>query len=838
MGLCPPTGRGIVQAMADRVRHPFERPRAAALACAAGLALAAGPLHAQNADPSPPTQPPVQPIALPELGPEEYEGRTIAQLLLVAPDGSDPLRDATHQTARNNIRSYAGGPYDADSIASDIRRLNRVGLFSKVECNAQLLEKGQVRVVFELTEQPVVTDVQVTGNTKVTDRELADQVDLLVGTPVDRYQVDRVARRIENLYRDRGYYLARVTIDEDVLADTGVVLFRVREGERLRVTAIRFEGIHSVRENLVRRELETKTAGIFRKGALDDDDLDTDIANIINYYKDRGYLDVRAGREVQPAPNGREAIVTYLIEEGARYQLRDVKTQVTTDPAGTAPVFSPEQLAGLIGIKPGDAYGVQALNDAIETITNAYYKQGYADVRVERRELRDTDAPVVDLLLIISEGQQYTTGQVIIQGNEITKDSVIRREIEFYPGMPLDFTAVNQSRESLQKRRLFDGRETRITVQPANPIDPTIRDVLIEIKETNTGEISIGGAVSSDAGLIGRLAFEQRNFDVADVPDSMSDLLSGKSFRGAGQTFNIEALPGDRVQTFSIGLSDPALLDSDYSGSASVFFRNRDYSEFDERRLGTRLSLGRRFGTRWNGSVNARFESIELSDLDPSKPTDVFDVAEENLLTTIDLSLTRTSFDRFINPTQGSRTSLSVSQAGLLGGDFQYTKLAAEHTLYIALREDIYGRATTLKLNTEVAWAPQGPDEVPTYERYYRGGQSFRGLDFRAVSPKGVRNDNGLPSDDSIGGTYLFFAGAEINQPLFEEILSGVLFIDSGTVIDDPGFDAYRVTFGFGLRLTVPALSPAPLAFDFGWPLLKEDTDETRVFSFTLDVPF
>jgi outer membrane protein insertion porin family len=369
-------------------------------------------------------------------------------------------------------------------------------------------------------------------------------------------------------------------------------------------------------------------------------------------------------------------------------------------------------------------------------------------------------------------------------------------------------------------------------------MDPTIRDVLIEIKETNTGEISIGGAVSSDSGLIGRLAFEQRNFDIADTPDSLADFLSGKSFRGGGQTFTMEALPGDRIQTFTIGLSDPALLDTDYSGSGNIFLRNRDFNEFDEKRVGTRLSLGRRFGTRWNGSVNARFESIELSDLAPEKPTDVFAVAEQNLLTTIDLSLTRTSFDRFINPTQGSRTSLSVSQAGLMGGDFEYTKLAAEHTLYIALREDIYGRATTLKLNTEVAWAPQGPEEVPTYERYYRGGQSFRGLDFRAVSPRGVRNDNGLASEDSVGGTYLFFAGAEINHPLFEDIMSGVLFIDSGTVVNDPGFEDYRVTFGFGIRLTVPALSPAPLAFDFGWPLLKEDADETRVFSFTLDVPF
>lgn len=814
-----------------RACSPQSRRLIAALLACAGLAHT--PSHAL-------AQPDSTARAIPEgVPPEAYEGRTIAEVRLVQPDepGAPSLSDTARQTARNNIRSYAGGPYDRETITDDLRRLNRVGLFSRVECRARLLDNGQVRLEYELTERPIIVDVQVTGNEQVTDRMIAEQVDLLVGVPVDRFQVDRAARKIERLYRERGYFLARVSVDEQMLDETGVVLFRVREGERLRVTSIRFEGARSVRETLLRRELETATAGIFRKGALEDDQLDTDIANLINFYKDRGFLDVRAAYDIQPAPNGREAIVTYLIEEGPRYTLRSVKAVFGTED-NRPPVYTEAQLAGLIDIKPGDDYGVRALDQAVTTIEDAYGKQGYADVAVQRRDKRDPDRPLVDLVLFINEGRRFTTGEVIIQGNEITRDKVVRREVQVTPGMPLDTTALDETETLIRRRNIFDRNDIRLTIQPPDPSEPNVRDVLIEIKETNTGELNIGGAISSDSGVVGRLGFVQRNFDITDTPDSMGDFFSGKSFRGGGQTFRIEALPGDRVQTFNISLTDPALDDTDYSGSANIFYRNRDFDEFDERRWGTRLSLGRRFGTRWNGAANIRIETINLGDLEPDRPVDIFAVADENLLTSLDLTLTRTTLDRFVFPTEGSRTQFSVSQVGVLGGDFEYTKLAVEGTTYLALREDIYGRATTLKLEGKVGWSPQGQDEVPTYERFYLGGQSFRGLDFRTVSPKGIRNDNGLPGEDPVGGSWLFFAGAEITQPLFEEILSAAVFVDSGTVTEDPGFDDYRVTAGFGLRIVVPALSPAPLAFDFGWPLLKEESDETRVFSFTLDVPF
>lgn len=817
-----------------------------------------------------------------EIAPDDlglYENRIIAEVYIrpAQEDGVDtPLSDSARQQAINNTRSQPGIVFDADLIRDDIRRLNRLGAFSRVEVYAGVNEDGSVTLVFEVLERRVVADVQVAGNERINDAQIAGVVDVVTGTPIDRFQIDRSARRIEELYRQKGYYYARVSVDEQELEDTGLVLFRILEGDRLKVTGIRFTGNESYTDKQLRRELETKVATFFSKGQLDDDKLDTDIANLISFYRDRGYLDIRADRLVQPAPNGRESIVTYIIEEGQLYTLRSVQIQIDSEP-GQAPVFDQKQIAGLISIKAGDVYSVRELEKSITTVRDAYGQMGYVDAadtqtnNVFRVEKRDPDQPVVDLIIAISEGPRYRVGEVIIQGNDLTKQAVIRRQIELRPTRPLDTTAMERSKVRLRRLRLFNDRTgAKITPQQpgveffsevwddeylprarrpkkSNPDqDPrtkltlsneegTYRDVLIEIEETNTGSFDIGGAVSSDSGVIGRIALTQRNFDIRDTPDSPGEFLAGRAFRGGGQTFQIELLPGNRVQTYSIGLTEPYLLESKYSGSVNLFYRNRDFDEFDEKRAGARLGLGRRFGTRWNGNLNFRAEEVELSDIEADRPVDVFNVADANLLLGTEISLNRTTLDSLTRPTKGARTNVSLEQ---VVGDFEFTKIDLSHSVFIPIREDYLGRSTVLNLRGRIGYIPQDRSDTPTYERFYLGGQTFRGFNFRTVSPKGIRNDNGLPSDDPIGGNWLFFLGAEIEQPVYEDILSVVFFLDSGTVTFDPGLDDWRVSAGFGFRFYVPQLSPAPLALDFGFPLTKEDDDESRLFTFSIDLPF
>jgi outer membrane protein insertion porin family len=817
---------------------------------------------------------------------EVYENRPIAQVLvrgsITAEGDRSALSSEAYQQAVNVLVSKSGGIFDAQTVRDDVRQLNRLGLFQRVEIYAGLTDDGEVELAFDLLERMQVIDVQVTGNTEISDAEIRSVIDVIQGTPIDRFQIDRSARRVEELYRAKGYYFVRVNIDEEELADTGLVIFRVLEGNRLKVTAIRFSGNEAFENKKLRREIKTKQANIFRRGQLDDSVLDVDLANLIVFYRDRGYLDVRADRLIQPAPNGREAIVTYLIEEGPLYTMREVQVDIVS-PDGADQVFTRSQIAGLMTIKPGDVYSVRDLDESMKTVREAYGQMGFIDAVVERLERRDEDEPLVDLVVAISEGGRSRVGEVIIQGNNLTRQEVIRRQIELKPTRPLDSNAMERSKTRLRLLRLFndrsgakvtpqesgveffaevwddefvprarreqqpsdstdgnvdsDGSEQMdpITLTLSPPDNTTYRDVLIEIEETNTGSFDLGGAVSSDSGVIGRIAITQRNFDLSDTPDSFGEFISGRAFRGGGQTFQIEALPGNEVQTFRISLSEPYLFESNYSGSASAFFRRRDFDEFDEERYGGTLGLGRRFGTRWVGNMNFRYNEIKLSDIDPSRPVDVFNAAMPTTLVGLSASLSRTTLDSRVRPTKGSRSSISVEQ---VVGDFQYTPINLKHNTFIPIREDYLGRSTILKLSTQVGYIPQGRNDTPTYERFYSGGQQFRGFEFRTISPKGIRNDNGLPSDDPVGGTYQFFLGAEVHQPIYEDLLSLVGFIDSGTVSFDPGFDDYRVAVGFGFRIFMPALSPAPLAFDFGFPIVKENGDKERLFTFSVDLPF
>ncbi len=859
--------------------------RALALLAASGLALApAPPAHARPAPPAEPTTaPPAPDEAMPGDDMGVYENRVISEVFVrpaVVGDEQSVLSQEAEQEAVNNIRSREGTVFDAGTVRGDIQRLNRLGAFSRVEVYAGVNDDGSVTLVFEVLERRLVVDVQVAGNEKINDAQIAQVVDVVSGTPVDRFQIDRSARRIEELYRQKGYYRARVEVDEDELEDTGLVLFRILEGERLKVTGIRFTGNESFTTAQLRRELETKVAGLFSKGQLDDDKLDTDLANLITFYRDRGYLDIRADRLIQPAPNGREAILTYIVDEGPLYTLRSVRVDIESED-GADPVFSQSQIAGLISIKAGDVYSVRELDRSLKIVRDAYGQMGYVDAADEQRnnifrvEKRDPDEPVVDLIVVINEGRRYKVGEVIIQGNNLTRQEVIRRQIELRPLRPLDTTAMERSKVRLRRLRLFNDRtgaritpqepgveffaevwddeylptarrgrrptpapapadrDTGLSLQPTDQSD--YRDVLVEIEETNTGSFDIGGAVSSDSGVIGRIALVQRNFDIRDTPDSPGEFFSGRAFRGGGQTFQIELLPGNRVQTYTIGLTEPYLFESNYSGSANIFYRKRDFDEFDEQRTGARLGVGRRFGTRWSGNITLRAEEVELSNIEPDRPVDIFAVEDANLLVGTEASLQRTTLDSFTHPTKGSRTRLGAEQ---VMGDFEFTRLEASHTVYIPIREDYLGRSTVLNLSGRVGYIPQGRDDTPTYERFYLGGQNFRGFNFRTVSPKGIRNDNGLPSDDPIGGTWLFFLGAEVEQPIYEDILSVVGFIDSGTVTFDPGLDDYRVSVGFGFRFYISALSPAPLALDFGFPILKQDDDEDRLFTFSIDLPF
>ncbi len=835
------------------------------------LSLAAGTTWARQDQPAAPS-----PLVAHDQ-PDPYEDRPIREVRLLKvdpakPGATSPLTGPNLQLVRNQVRALEGRPYRRDTVKQNISILGGLGRFKTISSSVQMAPDGSVIVIYTFGEQPIIQDVQVVGNRAITDQEALAIAGELAGTAVDRFEIDRHLRAIENLYREKGYYSVRIEVDEKELAASSILVYRVIEGERVRVMGVEFQGNMAFSARELRSAIRTtEYVPIFEKGPLDDEVLKDDVSALTKYYNDRGYLDTRVSVSPMPAPNGKEALVAFKIDEGPLYTLRSVQVRYETaealaeyrkkfEPATQVDSLTPEQMlalgrrcytneqiAGLMVLKAGDVFGLDKLGKSKDAIKAAYGTLGNVvnnkflgpgPVTVKETIVRDEHKPEMDLLLLIDEGKPAIVGDVIIRNNEKTKQQVILHAIQVKPDRPLDTAAIAESRKRLDDTRLFERRSVKASIQAERDDELGARDILFEVTETNTGSFNFGVAVDSDAGLVGQISVTQRNFDLFDPPQSPGELAKLNGFRGGGQTAALQLMPGTVSQTYSVSLTEPHFFDTDYAASGRVFYNARQYRVYDEQRYGGRLGIGRKFGTIWEGSVGVRQEWIDISDIETTSPVDLYDVAGLNVSTAIEFRVARDTTDDRIRPSRGSHLSAGLEQFGALGGDFSFTKLSASYQVFLKLHESFLGYKTVLKLDASTGLIPQGQDSAPLFDRFYLGGQSFRGFANRGVSPVGVRNDTGTLGDDAVGGSFVFSLGAEISQPLYQDVLSGVVFVDTGTVQESPGLDEYRMSAGIGARVYIPDISPVPLAFDFGYPFIRQDTDRRRIFTFSIDVPF
>ena len=760
---------------------------------------------------------------------EALADRPIARVKL------EGIERTAEQLVRNNLRTAPGQPFDATAITEDVRTLSRLGQFDTVQADAVLNEDGTVDVIYTVQEQPLIAAIQVVGNKAISDQALMQAVPLYPGGPRDDFLLEQAILRIKDLYRDKGFYLAEIEVDESRLKDSGILIIRVVEGPRVRIKEIAFVGNSSFPAKELSVEITTKPyIPFFRKGQLEPDKIIDDVAALDAFYKGNGYVDVRIDSRILLSPNNREAKVVFLIEEGRQYRIRNIVVSANT-PSGLTEVFSTEQIQDLITIRPGDTYNSLMVDRSIEELQQSYQLMGYVDARVASEHMRVGESPEVDLLLPINEGRQVTTGLVKIQGNFLTKDKVIRRLVRVEPGRPLDGREIELAERRLEATQLFG--DVRVTVQRPVPPDSEIRDVLVEVRERNTGSFNFGVGLSSDAGVFGEISANQRNFDIADWPLSFKELTTARAFRGAGQTMNVTLSPGDEVSTYSFSLGEPHLFDTDISANFTGFYRNRFYTNYHEERLSAAFGLGRRLGDVWNIGATGRLQKVTLSNFAPTTAIEVYDDRGPDTLLDLRMTLTRSTINNFFRPSRGSRLALSVAPYWVAetGESFVNTDLAL--TTFLTLDEDFLGRRSVLKLSSRAAYIFGG--SAPTYEKFYLGGITFRGFQFRTISPKAVGSIGAptVPINDPVGGSFMFFAGAQYEFPIVGDSFNGVVFADSGTVENSIDFEGYRASVGFGIRVYIPQLGPAPLAFDFGFPILSQVEDERQLFSFTMALP-
>jgi outer membrane protein insertion porin family len=818
-------------------------------------------------------------------------------------------RTLDSEVLRQSIRTKKGQILDESLLNEDVKTLYELVGHVDVE---RTQDGDNVKITFIVTENALATEVILHGVSELSEKDVTAVMDTTRGRPVADFRLANDARKIERLYRMKGFHFVQVTTEVSDAPGGKLVRVNVLEGPKVSVDKITFKGNdHMQRAKLTdSRVMATQETGFLGLWGADyvEETLIKDRSSLVQLYRSEGYLNVQVRiAAVDFSEDRKKADITIEINEGPAFTV-GVVSIIGADgyPGG------PEALRQLLRVTPGKRYRIEDILKSLNAIDAAYHEEGYFAVNVDFED-KPTANGTVDLDVKIDEQSKVRVRDLIIVGNEITQDKVIRRESGIYPGDVLNQNEVRKTENRLKSLGYFSGVKVDV-VKPKEGDDPTQRDVRIAVDDSaKTGQVKFAVGASSDLGLLGSFTVTKRNFDWQDWPEHFSDVFAGRAFTGAGETFQLELTPGTSYSQYRLAYTEPWLFDKPIEFGWDLFFSKFTRFDYDVDKAGLDLTLGRRFvyptkrGDDLVFSVagTTRIESVDLTGVGDSTSPTAFLAEGRNSLISERFSTRLARLDNAATPTDGWSTQL-VPEIGF-AGDIRLFKATLDGKRYFTVAKTEDERPHTLTFGSQVGYAralgssvradPSVFDSrfVPTYEGFFAGGQStIRGFSYGGAGPHGKGNpftgrQDGETQDqadirvshtvksilendgDPMGGDVLFLANVEYGFPMYEDILRGVLFMDSGMVrsatgsshgmdkgevvalqrrlraeghdaqadaikYDDGGgfFRDLRASIGFGVRIKIPGLGQTPIALDFGFPIKMRSGDDKQVLSFSI----
>lgn len=718
------------------------------------------------------------------------------------------------------IHTKPGSVYSYSLIQDDFSRLAGSRMFKNLRpVRTENTTDGRVNVIFEVQEHPnVVREVVYKHAKHVSTKDLEGITRIRRGMPLDRELNRIVCFDLQEHFKRQGYYFANVNLEEGYDESHDRVVFNITEGPKVRVREVRFTGQNELATSArLQTQIDCKAAilqtfgGTFHPMMIEED-----VLKLEAYYKNNGYQHVNVARELQFSDDFRWVDVVFHIKEGNRFRVHSHAIEGSKN-------FPKEQIESVAMLKSGEYYNAANVNKDVANMTAFIGWRGYqADVKPVITEVPGSP-DMVKVQYIVEDKPISYVGEVFIVGNTVTRDNVIRRQLGLYPGQVLRYPELRIAEANLAKLGIFEmnpEQGVRPTVQALESPGP-LKDILVKVQESRTGSLMLGAGINSNNGLVGSIVLNEKNFDLFRFPTSFADFFEGRAFRGAGQEFRIEAVPGTQIQRYTVSIREPFLFDQPYSLLTSGYYRDRIFNEYTENRWGGRMHLGHQFTKEWGAGIGIRAEDVGVYNIAAGAPSDYTSVYGQNPLYAPSLTVVWDNRDSFLRPTEGGKVEMMYEQAF---GAFTFPIVNLEATRYFTTwqRPDGSGKHV-IALRSQTSWAGS---QDPVYERFFGGGyMSIRGFQFRGVGP----SVNGF----MVGGQFQFLNSIEYQIPIrANDNLYFVGFIDSGTVESDISIHNYRVTAGVGLRITVPMMGPVPIALDFGFPICKAPTDQTQIFSF------
>ncbi len=769
---------------------------------------------------------------------EEWEGKKILEVQ------GEGFRLQRFSNFKSLLNARPGQVYTQGKRIQDNRKLNQTGLFNDVWINVTA-KKDTLLVTIRVKEYAFIDQVIFRGHSVFKTTELQAALRLTAGGYLNPWHLKLDNKTITDMYISKGYQFFRLE-EELKSTPTGVTLiWNIQEGPRVTVEKIHFSGNKSfsdstLKDKILSRENDALLFIPLGKKPFLEKNLEQDIQRLKLFYSLEGWLDIHTPgpkpriflAEVNYNQNKTAVQIRYHIDEGPRYEIQNIRIQGNT-------IYSEQEIRSWLRLRPGESYSRSIAAKDVQKIRDKYGEKAYIQAQVDAKEVLYRVGHKLDLLINIKENKKVYVGRISIQGNTKTREEVIRRELtrkEFLPGEEYNTISLSRALNHLRRTGWFgkDPRDPRqgISSQDRETDDPSVKDILLNIDEGSTGNVRFAAGYSSSYGIMGIVEFTQRNFDISDLPKSMSDLVNGTGFAGGGQFFQVRYSPAADRQSFSISFREPYFLGYEVGFGVQGYDTETRRESWDEHRTGGSFSLTKNLDPF---RLELRLTSflIKMHDLDSNAPTDVVELEGENLLVSIEPSLIFDTRNSRIFPTSGARIVLTGEYAGQeLAGDFDYNKIRFDSDFYYKLFTTESGMTHVLKTQFTFGWAVprRSKTKVPIFEKFFAGGRgSIRGFEFRGLGPQ----ENG----DPIGGNAYVFGSVEYNFPIFVSFLRGAFFYDVANLTNDlDGLTKthFRDSVGFGLRIMIPQLSNIPITLDFGFPLNYDDEDERETVTFDI----
>jgi len=727
-------------------------------------------------------------------------------------------RAISSETILSKIKIKAGDKFSQEILNEDLKRLYATQYFTDVSIDVSDYENG-VAVTFIVEEKAVIGDIAFKGNTVFTAPKLKATMKSKVNEMLNLALLAQDISEIKSLYIKKGYPAVDVKYSVDINKEMNkaAVNVTIEENTRVKVASVNITGNKVIKTNAIRKTLGTKAAWLFNPGVYRDDVLQEDIEKIKSMYDDIGYLDAKVSPKLDYSADGKTLNITINIEEGGLYLVGDVAIKGNL-------VFPEKNIRAKIKMVSGKPFSGRGLREDMVAIRQYYYQYGYMNAVVDVERNLNEATRKIDVVYNIDAKEMVYVGKIDIKGNVKTKDIVVRRELRIYPGEKYNGDKLRRSKERIYNLGFFEN--VSFETEPTEV--PNIQNLIVNVKESKTGEFSFGGGYSSVDMLLGFAEITQRNFDILNWP----------YFTGGGQNLSIKAEIGMVRTNYNVSWTDPWIFGFPYLFGVDFYRAAHERKEdigwaYDETRLGGDMTLGKEFNDYIKGDLVYKLENVDIQNVIDNASQDFKNEQGSNWISSLQGELTIDTRDNIFNPMRGIVLNGTIKDAGgVFGGDKEFVEGTFSAAIYHTFFEKI---VLELKGRGGLSNAYGKSEEVPIYERFFAGGaNTIRGYKERYVGPR----DPG--SNDPIGGEAILIGNAELTFPVYENVLKGAVFYDVGNVWrraeDFIAGGNYKSGVGVGIRVKTPV---GPVKVDYGYPLNRNFEDKrTGEFYFSMSRGF